>query len=262
MTTLNAEQKKRYARQITLAEVGTVGQEALLRASVVIIGTGGLGTIVAQYLAAAGIGRIGLVDRDRVELSNLQRQILHYTPDLNRPKVDSAAEKLSLLNPDIQIDKYPIYVNASNIQSILEKYDYIIDGLDNFAGKFLINDACVLLKKPFSHAGVLGFLGQLFTYLPDHDFGCYRCLFQGPPSPEKVPSPEQIGILGVLPGVIGLLQAQEVLKYFLQTGELLTNRLLTYDGKRATFREVAFKKNQTCPVCGRHPTISTLSDEL
>ncbi len=258
---LSDQQMERYARQIILKDIGAQGQEKLLSSSVLIMGTGGLGTAMAQYLAAAGIGRIGLVDKDVVELSNLQRQILHYTPDLGRPKVDSAGEKIKQLNPDVQVDSYPVCVRSGNILDLVKPYDFILDGMDNFPGKFLINDACVLSGKPFCHAGILGWNGQLFTYLPDGKSACYRCLFTAPPLPSQGPACKPNPVLGAVAGVIGLLQAQEAIKYFLKQGRLLTNRLLIHHGQEARFRELTFKQQATCPLCGAHPTITDVQDE-
>ncbi len=258
---LSDQQLERYARQIILKGFGIEGQQRLLASSVLIIGAGGLGSAMAQYLAAAGIGRIGLVDKDVVELSNLQRQILHYTPDVGQRKVDSASKKIKQLNPDVHVDLYPVCVRADNILGIIKPYDFILDAVDNFAGKFLINDACVLAGKPFCHAGISGWDGQLFTYLPDGHSACYRCLFKAPPIQDVGPDCKPNSVLGAVAGVIGLLQAEEAIKYFLQQGTLLTNRLLIHQGQQARFREMAFQRQADCPICGGHPTILEVQDE-
>jgi len=258
---LTPEQMQRYSRQILLDEVGDSGQEKLRSGSVLILGAGGLGSPAALYLTAAGIGRLGLVDSDEVDLTNLQRQILHFTQDVGRSKVQSGVEKLAQLNPDVKVEIYQIRVDAENIFGLLSRYDFIIDATDNFPTKFLISDACVMAQKPFCHAGVLRLAGQLFTYVPDGNSGCCRCLFSAPPPGKKIFSCPQAGVLGVVPGVIGILQAGEALKYILGQGELLTNRLLIHDAKRAVFRELKFKRVANCPVCGEHPIISSPPDE-
>jgi molybdopterin/thiamine biosynthesis adenylyltransferase len=251
---LSDKQVERYSRNIMLKEVGGKGQEQLLRSRVLIIGAGGLGSPIALYLAAAGIGTIGIADGDAVELSNLQRQIAHHTEDLGKAKVLSAKKKMSAMNPDVEIVDYNVRVTRVNISAFISEYDFIIDATDNFASKFLINDACVLAEKPFSHAGVLQFTGQTMTVQPGES-SCYRCLFLAPPPEEVVPSCSQAGIMGVLPGVIGTIQATEAIKFLLKKGTLLTDRLLTYDALHMKFREVHLRKNPACPVCGESPTI-------
>ena len=253
------EQMERYSRHILLKEIGAKGQEKLLQAKVLIIGAGGLGSPAAMYLAAAGIGTIGIADADAVDLSNLQRQILHTTADLGRKKVQSAEETMSAINPETEVQTYPVYVSAANILNLIAPYDFILDCTDNFQSKFLINDACVMAKKPFSHAGLLRFQGQLMTYVPGEG-PCYRCVFQDPPPKNAIPSCRQ-GVIGALCGVIGSLQALEAIKYFTGAGELLTGSLLTCDALTMEFRRVRLPKNTCgCAVCGEHPTITQLID--
>ncbi|MCD7936360.1 MAG: molybdopterin-synthase adenylyltransferase MoeB [Tannerellaceae bacterium] len=258
MIDFTEEQIERYSRHILLQDVGVEGQEKILNAKVLVIGAGGLGAPVALYLAAAGVGTLGIVDGDVVDLSNLQRQIIHFTADVGRPKVDSAREKIRQINPDVQVVTYPEFFTASNAAEIVRKYDFIIDGTDNFPVKFLINDACVLEGKPFSHGGILRFEGQTLTYVPGA--ACYRCLFQAPPPPNAVPTCSQAGVLGAIAGMLGTIQAAETLKYITGVGDLLTNRLLTFNAKAMTFREVKTPQNKCCPVCGNHPVVTELVD--
>jgi len=255
------EQIERYSRHIILKEVGGKGQKKLLGGKVMIIGAGGLGSPIALYLAAAGVGTIGIADADLVELSNLQRQIAHQTKDIGVPKVLSAREKMEAMNPDVRVNTYHEWISAANIRNIIEGYDFIIDGTDNFAAKFLINDACVLAGKPYSHGGILHFVGQAMTYIPGES-PCYRCIFPTPPPKDTIPTCSQAGVLGVLPGVIGMIQATEALKYLLGMGELLASRLLIYDALAMTFRTVQLRRNAHCPICGENPTITELKDEL
>jgi adenylyltransferase/sulfurtransferase len=257
--TFTDAQLERYSRHILLEQVGGTGQAKLLAARVLIVGAGGLGSPAALYLAAAGVGTIGLVDGDAVDLSNLQRQVLHQTPDVGRPKVESAAAKLRALNPDVNVRLHPVRAMAANIVGLMRDYDFVLDGTDNFPAKFLINDAAHFAHKPLSHAGILRFEGQMLTILPGES-ACYRCLFREPPPPGIAPSCSQAGVLGVLPGVIGCLQATEVLKYLLGLGELLTNTLLTYNALTTAFRKVAVKRSPTCPLCGQTPVITGLTD--
>ncbi len=252
------EQLERYSRQIILKDVGGSGQEKLLNARILIIGAGGLGSPAALYLAAAGVGTIGIVDSDKVDLSNLQRQILHFTDDVNKNKVDSAKETMNALNPDVNILTFHEKVDSSNIKDLVKDYDFIIDGTDNFPAKFLINDACVMLGKPFSHAGVLRFDGQTMTHLPGKT--CYRCVFLKPPPAGLVPSCKEAGILGAVVGILGTIQATETLKYILNTGELLTDSILVVDALDMEINKVKVKKNPDCPVCGNNPTITELKD--
>ncbi len=256
---MNEQQIERYSRNIILKEVGGKGQERLLSSKVLIIGAGGLGSPAALYLAAAGVGTIGLVDGDRVDMSNLQRQIIHFTGDVGIWKVDSARDKINRLNPDVEVKVYKERATSANVAEMIAEYDFIIDGTDNFPAKFLINDACVLGQKPYSHAGILRFDGQTITVLP-HESACYRCIFMAPPPPGAVPSCSQAGILGGIAGVLGTIQAVEVLKYLLGAGQLLSNRILTIDGLSMSFRELKVKRNPRCPVCGENPNITSLVD--
>lgn len=255
---LTEEQIERYSRHILLKDVGGTGQAKLLAAKVLIIGAGGLGAPAALYLAAAGVGTIGLVDGDVVDLSNLQRQIIHFTADVNRPKVDSARAKLEALNPDVKVVNYHQRVFADNIGEIIDGYDFIIDGTDNFPAKFLINDACVLAGKPFSHGGILRFNGQTMTYVPGH--ACYRCVFDSPPPKGVVPTCSEAGILGAVAGMLGTVQAAEALRYIIGKGKLLTNRLLMFNALDMEYRTINIKRNPKCPICGENPSISQLID--
>jgi molybdopterin-synthase adenylyltransferase len=258
---LTEDQITRYSRHIILKEVGGKGQNKLLNGRVLIIGAGGLGSPIALYLAAAGVGTIGIVDADQVELSNLQRQVIHFTDDIGKSKVLSAREKMLAINPGINVIAQETWVTAENIAALVADYDFIIDGTDNFAAKCLINDACVLGGKPFSHGGIHQFDGQTMTVLPGES-ACYRCVFPEPPPRDVIPSCSQAGVIGVLPGVLGTLQATEAIKYLLGAGDLLTGRLLTFSALRMRFREIAVKKNARCPICGEHPTITELKDEV
>jgi molybdopterin/thiamine biosynthesis adenylyltransferase len=252
------EQIQRYSRHILLSDVGVEGQEKISNGKVLIIGAGGLGAPIALYLAAAGVGTIGIIDGDVVDLSNLQRQVIHFTPDVDKPKVISAKEKINLINPDVKVITYQQLFTAENAFDIIKDYDFIVDGTDNFPVKFLINDACVLAKKPFSHGGILRFEGQTLTYVPGTT--CYRCLFHSPPPPNAVPTCSQAGVLGAIAGMLGTIQAAEVLKYLTGVGDLLTNRLLTFNAKTMDFRTIKSTPTETCPVCGNHPTVTTLVD--
>ena len=253
-------QLERYSRHILLQEVGIEGQEKILAAKVLIVGAGGLGSPAALYLAAAGIGTIGIVDYDEVEISNLQRQIAHFTKDLKTAKVDSAAEKMQAINPDILVNKHLASLCADNIRDIIREYDFVIDGSDNFPTKFLVNDACIFENIPYSHGGVLRFEGQTMTVLPGKS-ACYRCVFPKPPPADVVPTCSQAGILGAVAGMLGTIQAAEALKYVLGLGEPLTDALLTFDAKTMDFHKVRLKKQKNCPICGENPTITELRDE-
>ena len=253
------EQLERYSRHIILQEVGVKGQKKLLNASVLIIGAGGLGAPVALYLAAAGVGTIGIVDADEVDLSNLQRQVIHTTNDVGKAKVKSAAETMEAINPDVTVKTYRTFVDSSNIMDLIKDYDFIIDGTDNFPAKFLINDACVMAKKPFSHAGIIRFKGQLMTYVPGEG-PCYRCVFKNPPPKDAVPTCKQAGVIGAMGGVIGSLQAMEAIKYIIGKGDLLTGKLLTYDALKMEFHTIKLPKDDHCAVCGDEPTITELID--
>lgn len=254
------EQLERYSRHIILKEVGAKGQKKLLNGKVLIIGAGGLGAPAAMYLAAAGVGTIGIADADEVDLSNLQRQIIHGTPDLGKAKVESAKETMNLMNPDVTVKTYRIFVSAENILDLIADYDFIIDGTDNFPAKFLINDACVMAKKAFSHAGIIRFKGQLMTYVPGQG-PCYRCVFKNPPPKDAVPTCKQAGVIGAMGGVIGSLQAMEAIKYLLGVGDLLTGYLLTYDALKMEFRKIRLPAaRHDCEICGEHPSITELID--
>lgn len=250
--------KERYLRQIMLEDVGEEGQKKLAQAKVLVIGAGGLGSPVCFYLVAAGIGRIGILDYDIVEISNLQRQILHATFDIGKSKISSAQAKLSGLNPNVQIDTHFKKLTAENAISIVQDYDFIVDATDNFAGKFLINDVCVLANKPLSHAGVLKYRGQAMTIIPRQS-ACFACAFDEPPAKE-LNSIFKAGLFGVTPGIMGCIQASEVIKYTLGLGEPLTNTLLTMDVKTMEFRKVAIQKNPECRVCSDECGITELSD--
>lgn len=243
------KQLERYSRQIVMKEIGVEGQEKLAEAKVLIIGAGGLGSPAALYLAAAGIGKIGIADSDIVGLSNLQRQLMHTTSDLGRPKVESAKETLQQINPDVSIQTYNEFISSDNIAGIIADYDFVLDCTDNFEAKFLINDACVIADKPFTHAGVTGFQGQLMTVIP-HETSCYRCIFQAPPPEGAVPSCAEAGIIGAAAGVVGSLQALEAIKYITGAGDLLTGKLLTFDALTMKFRTVKLPpRGSGCAVC-------------
>ncbi len=257
--TLNDEQIERYSRHIILDDVGVAGQQKLLQSRVLIIGAGGLGAPVALYLAAAGVGTLGLVDADQVDMSNLQRQVIHHTADVGRDKVTSAANKLRAINPDVRINEFRQRAEAANIFELIKDYDFVVDGTDNFGSKFLINDACVLGGKPFSHAGILRFDGQLMTIRP-RETACYRCVFRAPPPPRAVPSCSAAGVLGAVAGVVGSLQATETLKFLLGLDGLLTDSLLTWNARTMDFRKVKLKRNPHCEVCGDAPSITAPTD--
>jgi sulfur-carrier protein adenylyltransferase/sulfurtransferase len=256
--TLTQEQRERYSRHTLIPEIGAEGQQKLLDAKVLLLGAGGLGSPTALYLAAAGVGTLGIVDDDVVDLSNLQRQVIHTTDRVGVPKVDSAEETIKALNPDVNVVKYPVRIDASNIVEIIEGYDVIVDGVDNFPTRYLLNDATVRLKIPVVSASILGFDGQLSVFKP-YDGPCYRCLFREPPPAELAPSCGANGVLGVLPGTMGLLQATEVIKLILEIGEPAIGRLLLYDALGATLTEVKVHKDPECPICSRPP--EEISDE-
>jgi molybdopterin/thiamine biosynthesis adenylyltransferase/rhodanese-related sulfurtransferase len=255
---MTAEQRERYSRHLLIPEVGVAGQQKLLEAKVLLLGAGGLGSPTALYLAAAGVGTLGIVDNDEVDLSNLQRQVIHTTDRIGVPKVDSAEETISAINPDVEVVKYPVRLDASNIVEIIEGYDVIVDGLDNFPTRYLLNDASVRLDIPVVSAAILGFDGQLSVFAP-HDGPCYRCLFPEPPPAELAPSCGANGVLGVLPGTMGLLQATEVVKLIIGEGDPLIGRLLLYDALAATFTEVKVHRDPNCPICSRDP--AEISDD-
>jgi len=259
LSELSKEEILRYSRHLIMPEVGMEGQLKLKNASVLLIGTGGLGAPLGMYLAAAGIGRIGLVDFDVVDFSNLQRQIIHGTKDVGRKKLDSAADTMHDINPYVQIDKYDVAITSENALDIMRPYDIIIDGTDNFPTRYLTNDACVLLGKPNVYGSIFRFEGQatVFSY-PGGP--CYRCLYPEPPPPGLVPSCAEGGVLGILPGLIGVIQATEAVKLILGTGEPLVGRLVLYDALAMRFRELRLRRNPECPVCGDNPTIKELID--
>ncbi len=256
---LTEAQIERYSRQILLTEVGGKGQQKLAAAKVFIVGAGGLGSPAAFYLAAAGVGTLAIADSDAVEIHNLQRQILHRTRDVGRPKVESAKETLEALNPDTRIVPVAERLTSKNALDHLRDYDVVLDGSDNFPTRYLINDACVLLRKPLVHGGIFRFDGQAFTILPGQG-PCYRCLFAEPPPPGAVPSCQEAGIIGAVAGVIGMIQANEAIKYMLGKGELLVGRLLIFNALTTSFREVKIRRDLRCPVCGDAPTIHRLID--
>src|ERR1700751_4056758 len=255
---MSAEQRDRYSRHLLLPEVGIEGQQKLLDARVRLRGAGGLGSPTALYLAAAGVGTLGIVDDDAVDLSNLQRQVIHSTDRIGTPKVDSAEETIKTLNPDVNVQKYAVRLGAENIMDILPDYDIVVDGLDNFPPRYPLNDASVRLQIPVVSAAILGFEGQLSVFKP-YDGPCSRCLFPVPPPAELAPSCGANGVLGVLPGTMGLLQATEVIKLILGEGDPLIGRLLMYDALSATVTEVKVRRDPDCPICSREP--ETISDD-
>jgi adenylyltransferase/sulfurtransferase len=257
--TLSKDEILRYSRHLIVPEVGMEGQLKLKAAKVLLVGTGGLGAPLGLYLAATGIGRIGLVDFDVVDFTNLQRQVIHFTKDVGRPKIDSAAEKMQAINPNVEIVKHEVALSSENAMEILKGYDLVVDGTDNFPTRYLVNDACVLLGKPNVYGSIFRFEGQatVFAY-PGGP--CYRCLYPEPPPPGLVPSCAEGGVLGILPGTIGLIQATEAVKLILGIGESLVGRLLLYDALGMHFRELKLRKNPECPICGDHRTITKLID--
>ena len=251
---------ERYSRNIILEEIGIEGQIKICESSVLVIGAGGLGSPALLYLAAAGVGRIGVVDFDKVDVSNLQRQVIHFTRDIGKPKTESAKEKIELLNPNVKVEIYNILLTSENIREIIRNYDFVIDGTDNFRSKFLINDACFFEGKPFSHGGILRFMGQTMTIIPGKS-ACYRCVFSSPPPRNSVPTCSQAGVLGSIAGILGTIQATEALKFIIGAGELLTNTILTFDARNFNFRKVKVSRNENCVLCGKNPKISSLFDE-
>lgn len=243
---LTARQRDRYQRNMILDEIGEAGQQCLLSSRVLIVGAGGLGSPIALYLAAAGVGTIGIMDADRVDISNLQRQILHGTPDINRPKVESAHDSIAALNPDIRLETYQQRLTADNAAAIIHNYQFVIDATDNFESKFMIAEECHKADKAYAHAGILEFSGQTMTVIPGQS-ACYRCIFREQPPESQTPA----GVIGSLPGVIGSIQATEAIKYLLNIGNLLTDRLLIYNALEMTFREIPLQRDNTCPLCGR-----------
>ena len=258
VTTLTPDQVKRYSRHIIMAPVGSQGQRKLLESKVLIVGAGGLGSPVAVYLALAGVGTLGIVDCDVVDVSNLQRQILHYTHDVGRAKTVSAKETIKEYNPDTEVVLHETWLTSENAMEIISQYDLVVSGADNFPSRYLINDACYLAGKPLVDGSILIFDGQSTVYVPGH--GCYRCLFPSPPPPGMVPNCAEAGVLGALTGLVGSIQAVETLKLIMGIGESLTSRLLLIDALSMDFREVKINRNPKCPLCGEHPTVTELSD--
>lgn len=248
MTGLTEEELSRYSRHIMLDECGVEGQEKIRRGRVIIVGAGGLGSPVALYLAAAGVGTIGVMDGDVVDLSNLQRQIIHTTADVGRYKVDSACERISAINPHVSVEPICELLTEVNAAGIIAGYDFVVDATDNFAAKMLINDTCVAMGKPFSYGGILRFEGHTFTWVPG--VACYRCIFGGQPPLDVVPPASQAGVFGAVAGMLGTIQAAEVLKFFTGAGHLLTDSLLTFDARTMDFSKIRVKCRKTCPVCG------------
>ncbi|MFB1065977.1 ThiF family adenylyltransferase [Natrinema sp. H-ect4] len=270
---LDATQLDRYSRHVIMDEIGPEGQQRLLEGSVLIVGAGGLGSPAIQYLAAAGVGRLGIVDDDVVERSNLQRQIVHGDADVGRPKVESAADYVDQLNPDIDVETHETRVTAATVGSLVAEYDIVLDASDNFATRYLLNDHCVLTETPLFHGAIYRFEGQITSFTNDRSGDgrgdadgdetsppCYRCIFPEAPEPGTVPDCATTGVLGVLPGTVGCIQATEVVKYLLEKGDLLEGRLLLYDAMDMTFEEVPVQPNPACPVCGDDPEIESVSD--
>ena len=253
------EQIERYSRHIILKEVGGLGQTKLLESKVLMIGAGGLGSPVALYLAAAGIGKLGIMDDDTVDVSNLQRQVLHSTKDVGQPKVLSAKSTLNEINPDVEVVTYQERLSSSNVLPIFEQYDLIIDGCDNFSTRYLINDSCVMLNKPNVHGSIFQFEGQVTVFSPKEG-PCYRCLYPSPPPPGMAPSCQEAGVFGVLPGIIGCIQAVESIKILLKIGEPLIGQLLLFDALGMNFRRLKLRRDAECPICGDNPTIKELID--
>lgn len=256
---LTDAQRERYSRHLLLPEVGEVGQQRLLNGKVLLLGAGGLGSPAALYLAAAGVGTIGLVDADVVDSSNLQRQILHATSRVGMPKVESAEKAIKDLNPDVKVVKFEERLTSENVDRIFEGFDVVVDGCDNFPTRYLVNDASVFKKKPVVHGSIFRFEGQVTTFVP-FEGPCYRCLYPEPPPPHLAPSCQEAGVLGILPGLIGMLQATEAVKLLLGKGDLLTGRLLTYDSLKMRFRELKLRRDKACPACGENPTIKGYID--
>lgn len=249
---LKKEQMERYKRHILLKNIGVEGQKKIIEGKVIIIGAGGLGSPVSLYLSAAGVGTIGIVDPDSVDLSNLQRQVIHFTEDINIAKIKSAALKMKAINPEVKIKTYHEYVKADNIIEIIRGYDFVVDCTDNFSTKFLINDACISEKIPYSHGGILEYKGQAMTIIPGKT-ACYRCVFDKPPS-ITIPA-SQFGVLGAIAGILGSIQATEALKFLLKEGQLLTDILLSFDALNMNFKKIKFRKRKNCAVCGENPSV-------
>jgi adenylyltransferase/sulfurtransferase len=257
---LDPTQLDRYSRHIIMDDVGPEGQKALLDAEVLVLGAGGLGAPIIQYLAAAGVGTLGIADDDEVELSNLQRQVIHGNDDVGRKKVDSAAEFVEQLNPDVDVRKHELRVGPDNIEELIDGYDFVVDGTDNFATRYLVNDACTLAGIPFSHGSIFKFEGQVTTFAGDDDSPCYRCLFPEAPPAGMVPNCATAGVLGVLPGTVGCLQATETVKHIIGEGETLDGSMLFFDALDMEFDKVEIPKQDDCPVCGDDPAIDSVHD--
>jgi sulfur-carrier protein adenylyltransferase/sulfurtransferase len=255
---LDDRQQERYSRHLVLGEIGPAGQRRLLESSVLVLGVGGLGSPVAMYLAGAGVGRLGLVDGDRVDLSNLQRQIIHPDDAIGRPKAEVAAERAAALNPDVEVIAHDLVLTRDNAMEVMRGYDLIVDGTDNFQTRYLANDAAYLLGKPLVHGSIFRFEGQVSAFAPGQ--GCYRCLYPEPPPPGLVPSCSQAGVLAALPGVIGTIQAVETIKLITGAGRPLVGRLLIHDALAMSFREMRLRRNHACALCGDHPTVRELID--
>ncbi|HLX69002.1 MAG TPA: molybdopterin-synthase adenylyltransferase MoeB [Verrucomicrobiae bacterium] len=257
---LNNDEIRRYSRHLILPEVGMAGQKKIRSTSVLCIGAGGLGSPIAMYLAAAGIGKLGIVDFDTVDYSNLQRQILHTDADVGRPKAQSAKETIAGINPNVEVVLYNTRISSENALDLIRPYDIVVDGTDNFPTRYLTNDACVLLKKPNVYGSIFRFDGQASVFAPHLGGPCYRCLYPEPPPPGMVPSCAEGGVLGVLPGIIGCIQTNEILKLALGTGTTLVGRLLTFDALKMKFGELKLRRDPQCPICGKNPTIKELID--
>jgi len=257
---LDATQLDRYSRHIIMDDVGPEGQKELLDAEILVLGAGGLGSPIVQYLAAAGVGTVGIADDDVVELSNLQRQVIHGDDDVGRKKVDSAAEFVADLNPDVEVVKHDLRVTPDNVEALIEGYDFVVDGTDNFPTRYLVNDACTLAGVPFSHGSIFRFEGQVTTFAGREDSPCYRCMFPEAPPEGMVPNCATAGVLGVLPGTVGNVQATEAVKYVLGEGELLDGEMIFYDAAEMAFDKVEIAKKDDCPVCGDDPAIDSVHD--
>ena len=255
---LTSEQRRRYNRHLILEGFGPEAQSKLLQSKVLLVGAGGLGSPIALYLAAAGVGTIGVVDGDTVSITNLQRQVLHSTPDVGCPKVEVARERITNLNPDVKVETYETYLSEANAIDLIRPYDFIIDGTDNFATKYLVNDACVMLGKSFSMGGISRYSGQLMTHTPGT--ACYRCLFPEPPAKQDVETCATVGVLGSIAGMLGTVQATECIKYLAGVGQLLTNSLLTFDALSMQWQRFAFAQRPDCALCGKEPTIHELKE--
>src|SRR5437868_4590122 len=257
---LTNDEIRRYSRHLILPEVGMAGQKKICSSRVLCIGAGGLGSPIAMYLAAAGVGKIGIVDFDTVDFSNLQRQIIHGTEDVGRPKAESARETIASINPSVEVTLHNVRLSSENAMEIIEPYDIVVDGTDNFPTRYLTNDACVILKKPNVYGSIFRFEGQASVFAPHLGGPCYRCLYPEPPPPGMVPSCAEGGVLGVLPGIVGCIQATEILKLALGKGSSLVGRLLLFNALDMKFREVKLRRDPQCPLCGENPTITKLID--